>query len=173
MKTKQVMGIMKVISWVIFIGLCIKAGAIMVSAFVSLFVNQEAAGDLYQGLSLSPLYDFSRGHYSAAVLLIIALLVLKAYLFYLAIKALTGISLDKPFSLNVADLISRISYVSLGTGVLAMLADAYSGWLAKGGVAFQYNWGSPEFLFMGGLIFIIALIFKRGVEIQAENELTI
>jgi len=30
-----------------------------------------------------------------------------------------------------------------------------------------------EILFMAGLVFVIAQIFKRGVEMQAENELTV
>ncbi len=40
-------------------------------------------------------------------------------------------------------------------------------------IKFELDCGSSEFLFMAGIIFIIALIFKRGVEIQSENELTI
>ena len=33
--------------------------------------------------------------------------------------------------------------------------------------------GSDVWLFMGVILFVIAQIFKRGIEIQTENELTI
>jgi len=33
--------------------------------------------------------------------------------------------------------------------------------------------GADVWLFMGGILFFIAQIFKRGIEIQTENELTV
>jgi hypothetical protein len=33
--------------------------------------------------------------------------------------------------------------------------------------------GADVWLFMGVILYIIAQIFKRGIEIQAENELTV
>jgi hypothetical protein len=41
---------------------------------------------------------------------------------------------------------------------------------------FHISWigeNAGEFLFMAGLVFIISPIFKRGVELQSENELTV
>jgi hypothetical protein len=36
-----------------------------------------------------------------------------------------------------------------------------------------YLGGGAEFLLLGGIIFMIAEVFKRGIEIQTENELTV
>jgi hypothetical protein len=36
-----------------------------------------------------------------------------------------------------------------------------------------YVGGAAEFLLLGGIIFMIAEVFKRGIEIQTENELTV
>ncbi len=41
------------------------------------------------------------------------------------------------------------------------------------GVVTELHWESAGYLFMAGIIFIIALLFERGIEIQSENELTI
>ncbi|WP_271765615.1 DUF2975 domain-containing protein [Aquimarina algiphila] len=173
MKTKQVLSAMKIISWVIFIGLCIKLGAILISGIISLFVNKEASQNLYLGLDLSNLYDFSVRYYIMLLSLIVSIIALKAYMFYLVIKFFLKIDFDKPFTSTIAKLTSNISYISLWAGLLAYFANRYSKWLLKKGAVFEFDWGSSEFLFMAGIIFIIAFIFKRGVEIQSENELTV
>jgi hypothetical protein len=60
--TKQVLRILHVIAWIIFLGLCIKTGSILYSFFVSLFINTIAAKNIHMGLDLSDLY---RIQYSA------------------------------------------------------------------------------------------------------------
>lgn len=174
MKTKQILEIMKIVSWIIFIGLCIKAGALIISSFVSLFINQDAAKDLYLGLDLLEIYNYGKSYYISTLSFIITIGVLKAYLFYWVIKITSKISLEYPFSEAIANLITKISYISLSIGLVALLANNYSKWLLnKGIISFRLNWSSQEFIFMAGILFIIALIFKRGIELQNENDLTI
>ena len=173
MKTKQVLVIMKVISWIIFIGLCIKAGAMMVSFFVSLFVNNEATYNLYSNLDLSSLYKQNQRYFIVAMFLLILLLALKVFIFYLVIKIFSKFNLNNPFSLKVTNLVSKIGYVSLGTGVIAVIANSYRVWLINKGFLFPFGFGGSEFLFMAGILLIVVFLFKRGVELQNENDLTI
>jgi len=173
MKTKQILKTMYIISWIIFIGLCIKAGAMIISFFVSLFVNELAAENLYLGLDLSNLYEFKLLHYILIMSLIILINMLKAYLFYVVIKIFIAIDFDNPFDNSVARLISRISKYALLTGLVALLANTYSLWLINQSVFLPLNWGTSELLFMAGIIFIISYLFKRATEIQEENKLTI
>ncbi|MGZ0015862.1 DUF2975 domain-containing protein [Yeosuana sp. AK3] len=175
MKTKQVLMIMKVISWIIFIGLCIKAGTLIISSSVSLFVNPEAAKDLYLGLNLFTLYEFDMGHYIGIVLLLILLATLKAFIFYLVIKIFLKFDLKQPFTNCRANLISKISYVCLFTGMLSMVANKYDVWLIthRIGTHIPLDFGNEGLLFMSGILFIVAYIFKYGVEIQSENDLTV
>jgi hypothetical protein len=175
--TKLILTILHVIAWIIFLGLCVKTGAILYSFFVSLAINPMGAKNLYLGLNLSRLYNFDIGHYITVVSLIIILSGLKAFLFYLVIKMFLKINLVAPFSTDVSLLISRISYVALGIGILTVIANKYCDWLTKRGVAFPdlqaVLGGAGEFLLLGAIIFIIAQVFKRGIEIQTENELTV
>ncbi|MGC1205811.1 MAG: DUF2975 domain-containing protein [Flavobacteriaceae bacterium] len=173
MNTKQVLSVMKVVSWVIFIGLCINTGAIIISFLVSLFVNPEAASDLYINLNMSKLYEYNLWYYISMMSLIIALLALKAYIFFLVIKIFSKIHVNNPFSSNVAALVYKISYVALSIGVMSIIASSYKMWLVKKDFITPISFGSQEFLFMAGILFVVAFIFKRGVEIQNENELTI
>ena len=86
MKTSQILKSMKIVSWIIFIGICIKAGAILISFMVSLFINQEAAKDLYLGLDLSGIHSFSQAYYLAFVVFMLLLLVVQAFIFFLVLK---------------------------------------------------------------------------------------
>lgn len=179
MKTsaKQILTILHVVCWVVFIGLMINAGAIAFSYVLSLFVS-KGASNLYEGLNLSELKQYSTWHYTCIVSFMVALPALKAYLFYLVIRIFSKIDLDHPFSAQMADLILQISHVALGTGIVGIIANGYGQWLSKNGLesteTLRQHWnGSVEFLLLAGIIFLIAQIFLRGVEIQSEHELTI
>lgn len=176
-KTKQILRVMHIISWIIFIGLCIKTGAILFSFIVSLAINPDGAKNLHLGLDLSSLYEYDRGHYISVVVYIIGLSALKAWLFYLVIKVFMKINFVHPFSTAVSSLISRISRVALTIGLFTVAANGYCKWLMKKGVSFpdleDHLSGAGEFLMLAGIIFIIAQVFKKGIEIQSENELTV
>jgi hypothetical protein len=173
MKTKQILEILKVLAWIIFIGLCIRTGAMIISAFVSLFVNPQGAGILYSGLNLSDLLTYSQGYYIRLVSLVIFLSGLKAYLFFLVIKIISKISVTHPFSEQITSLIYKLSTVSLQIGILAVITNSYAKWLLKQPVQFSFEGGGTEFLFLAGILYVVMQIFKRGIELQNENELTI
>ena len=173
MKTKQILSIMHIVAWILFIGLCIKAGALIISFFVSLFVNEYAVQNIYLGLDFSRLYNFSQLHYIITVSLIILIASLKANLFYLLINVFRKVDFNSPFTEPVAQLLSKINKVVLYTALIALLASGYSAWLHQQTFFYPYNWGAQSLLFMAGVVFIVALLFKRAVEIQSENELTI
>lgn len=164
---------MKVLSWIIFIGLCIKTGAILISATISLFINPEASQNLYLGPDLPELYSSNTWYYVNTLSFIISISSLKAYLFYLVINIFLKINLDQLFSSLMISLIRKISQVALGIGIVALLAQNYSKWFLHRGQIISEKWGAEEFLFLAGIIFVIGLVFKRGIEIQSENELTI
>ncbi len=172
-KTNQVLTVMHIVSWIVFIGLCIQTGAILITSFISLFVNPEAAQNLYLGLDLSELLAHDKRQYLYVLSFIIGLSALKAYLFYLVITVFKKLNLNHPFSSSVVSIITKISHVALGTGIVGLIAENYSRWFLHRGIAVEQDWGSTGFLFLAGIIFIIALVFKRGTEIQSENELTI
>ncbi len=171
-RTEQILTVMHILAWVAFIGLMIEAGAILVSYGVSC-VNPEAAKNLYRGLNLYNLRQFNFWHYTLSVSFMVALSSMKAFVSFLVIKTLSKVNLMNPFKIEVARILERISYVLLGTWFIAMLNNAHTGWLLKKTGALQGDWVAGEFIFMAGLVFIISQVFKRGVEIQSENDLTV
>ncbi len=173
MKTTLILKLMNVLFWIVFIGLCIETGALLVSFFVSLFVNPESAQNLYMGLDLQNVYNLDIEKYIGVSSFLIALTAMKAYLAYLVVKLFMKFDLNHPFNESTALIISKISHYALSIGVVALIADQYGTRVMRQGIALQIDWGADQFLFFAGIIYIIALVFKKGVEIQNENELTI
>lgn len=85
--------------------------------------------------------------------------------------------LQKPFNNFVAVQISRISYFTLSIGFLGYIASKSTMHLNHKGFTTnhldQFWSDSQAFILMGAVVYIIATIFKKGVEIQNENDLTI
>ena len=170
--TKQVLRVLYFLTWIAFIAVSVKAGAIIISFVVS-WMNPEAARDIYKGMDLHALKAFSTWHYSLAVAFMVVVLCLKATVLELAIKAMSKVNLANPFSSGVARIMEKISYTLLAASVIAILGNIHADWiLKKTGLELEQSAGG-EFLFVAGLVFVISQIFKRGVELQSENELTV
>jgi len=171
-RTEQILIVMYILAWVAFIGYNIQAGVFLITYGVGL-VNPGAATDLYQGLNLYELMQYNFWHYTLSVSFLAAIPMMKAYVSFLAIKALSVVNLVNPFTTAVAERLEKISYVMLGTWVVAMLSNAHTSWLLKKTGELQGDWISGDSIFAAGIVFIMAQVFKRGVEIQSENDLTV
>ena len=125
------------------------------------------------GLDLLNVYNFNVEYYLGIASFLIALSALKTYLAYLVIKLFMKFDINYPFNQKTASAIINMSYYALSIGVVAIIAENYGSRIMKQGLILQIDWGAEPFLFFAGVIYIIALVFKRGVEIQNENELTI
>jgi len=165
-----------VVAWIIFVGLCIEAGALIVNFIFSLF-KPEIVKNLYQKLDLSEMYNRSRWVYFGIYSFILFISILKACLFYIVIRLMHKMDLLKPFNTFVAKQISQISYYTLSIGLISYIARQLSKNLMHHGLVTdnlnQFWEDSQAFILMGAVIYIIATIFKKGVDIQNENDLTV
>ncbi|AFL81640.1 hypothetical protein Aeqsu_2180 [Aequorivita sublithincola DSM 14238] len=174
MKTNVIMKIMNIVFWIVFIGLCIKTGTLIVSFFMSVFAGPEASEPLYLGVDFFDYENIDLNHYINLLSFLTVLTGMKAYIAYLVVKLFMKFDLNYPFNENAAKLISKIAYFALSIGIVALIANQYTERMLKRGAEIsQIDWGAEEFLFFAGIIYILALVFKRGVEIQSENDLTI
>ena len=164
---------MNVLFWLVFIGFCIKTGALFLSFFLSLFINTEAAKDLYLGLNLFELFTYSKSHYIIVGSLLIVLTGLKANMAYYVIKIFMKFNLSKPFKGRLSNLFLKISHLALGAGILAIISRYYTREILKQGIAIPIDWSGNEILFFAGVIYLFALVFKKGAELQTENDLTV
>ncbi|NJO91460.1 MAG: DUF2975 domain-containing protein [Chloroflexia bacterium] len=165
-----------IIAWIIFVGLCIEAGGLIVNFFFSLY-KPEFVQNLYQKLDLSAMYDRSKCAFFSMYSFILTISVLKAYLFYIVIILSSKFNLAKPFSSYVSEQITKISYYTLSIGLLSLLARQVAKNLQHHGYVIdtlnQFWADSQAFILMAAVIYVIATIFAKGVEIQNENDLTV
>jgi hypothetical protein len=165
-----------VVVWIIFIGLSIEAGGIIVNFIYSLF-KPEVVRNLYQKLDLSEMYARSQVVYFMMYSFLMAIAVLKAHLFYALIRLMMNFNLAKPFSAEVVQQITRLSYFTLSIGLLSLIARETAEKLQQHGFVLDkldQFWGdSQAFILMAAVVYVIASIFKKGVEIQNENDLTV
>ena len=165
-----------IVAWLIFVGLCIEAGGLIVNFFFSLY-KPEFVQNLYQKLDLTEMYNDSRLAFFGVYGFILTISILKACLFYTVIRLMHTMDLSKPFSTFVARQFSLISYYTLSIGLLSYIArQLVKNLMPHGFVTDSLNqfWAdSQAFILMGAIIYIIATIFKKGVDIQNENDLTV
>lgn len=165
-----------VVAWIIFVGLCIEAGGIIVNFIFNLW-KPEFVPKLYQKLDLSEMYKDSKLAFFGIYSFILSISILKAWLFYIVITLMHKMDLSKPFDTFVSKQISQISYFTLSIGLISYIARQFSKNLMHRSIVsanLDQFWGDSEaFILMGAVIYIIATIFKKGVAIQNENDLTV
>lgn len=165
-----------IIAWVIFVGLCIEAGGLIVNFFFSIF-KPEFVKNLYQPLDLTQMYNNSKWVFFGIYSFILSISILKALLFYVVIMLMHKMDLTKPFNSFVSEQILRLSYLTLSIGFFSVIArkitDNISHHSATTIQLNQFWTDSDAYILMGAVIYIIAIIFKKGVDIQNENDLTV
>jgi hypothetical protein len=165
-----------IIAWLIFVGLSIEAGGLVVNFVFSLY-RPEFVQNLYQKLDLSEMYERSKWAFFGMYSFILVISILKAVLFYVVGMLVSEINLSKPFNSHVSKQISKISYYTLSIGLLSYIARESARNLQHHGFVTdtlnQFWADSQAFILMAAVIYVIATIFKKGVEIQSENDLTV
>ena len=171
MKTEKLLKIMKFFSWLAFIGLMIKAGAILFTYFLSIN-NAEVSKDLYEGMNLFEYREYSFIQYSFIIGYKILLYATEAYIAFLVIKLLQKLNIKQPFNLDVQHFMQQISKGIFYLWIIAIVHNTHMQLIGKKN-NFEMDLFSSDFVFLSVIIFIFAQIVKRGIEIQSENDLTI
>lgn len=167
---------LQVISWIIFIGLSIDAAALLVNFIVSIW-KPGLVGNLYQKLDLRTLYQQNQWVYFGLYSFVLSIAFMKATLFWIVIKMMHKIDLSKPFSSFVSEQIKKISACTLSIGLFSHIAreiarnNQHHGYAT--GVLESFWEDSQAYIFMAAVVYVIYIIFKKGIELQNENELTV
>lgn len=178
--SQQMLKILYILSWIIFIGLCIEAGGFIFNTIFTLFIDPSKTPQFWSEIDLSALYAYNATHFITQGSLISIVAVLKAILFYLIVKIIHDKKLDlaQPFNNATQRFISNSAYLSIGIGLFSNWGANFAKWCTLQNVKMpavesMHMDGADVWLFMGVILLVIAQIFKRGIEIQTENELTV
>ncbi|SDG53197.1 hypothetical protein SAMN05421827_107204 [Pedobacter terrae] len=179
--TNQLLKVLQILCWIIFVGLCVEAGGVLVNTIITLFINAHDVRNFWDGAAyLTSVYRLDHGYFLVIDVVVIIVAILKAIMFYLIIKlfAEKKISISQPFGIELKNFISKQAVLALGIGFFAHLGYRYITWLTEKGLitanlqSLNID-GADVWLFMAVILFLITQLIKKGIEIQKENNLTI
>jgi len=179
-KPDYILKALNILSWILFIGICIEAGGFIFNTFFTLLLNPAGASKFWTQVNLSELYTHNQSHYISVTSLMIIVAVLRAVMFYIIVKIFYDkkLSISQPFNETVKQFILKIAYLALGIGLFSFWGAKYTEGLVNQGINMPdiqhlRMGGADVWLFMGITLLVIAQIFKKGIELQNENDLTI
>lgn len=178
--TKHILQVLYVISWIVFIGVCFEAGSFICSAVFMLMAEPATAKLSWPLGNLFDLYQYDKVYFMIITFIMSLVAVMRSVLFYQIVKLLHNKKLDLsgPFNEVVRRFILSLAYLSLFIGFFSQVGVKHVGWMVKQGVKmpdieYLRLGGADVWLFMGVILLVIAYMFKRGIEIQSEHELTV
>ena len=174
MKTKTILAVLQILAFLGGIGYSIQCGSQILSLVAS-FINPDWAKRVYEAhAELFILRDQHIYAYVFAMLIVIAVPAAKALIWYQLANLLLKLKIETPFSLTVANRLQTVSYLLVGIWALSVIGKLYLDWLSKTmatpltGISI-----GDESFFIAGIAYVFSQIFRRGVEIQDENQLTV
>ena len=171
-RTEIILKVLNVFAWIAFIALMVKSGAVLF-AYCYTIVKPNTAKDFYEHQNVYPLMQYNFWQYTTSIVLRAAIPAIQSYTAFLIIKVLSQIKLANPFTMEVARLLEKISFFILATWAIAVMYNSYATWLIKEYPGLPLTMASGDSIFLAGVVFLFAQIFRKGVEIQSENELTV
>lgn len=173
-QTEKILDILRIVAWVSFIGSIILLTVKVVAFTVGLLAPSTNMTFSGTDIKLSGLRKDHLKEYIFAFSLLIVIAFLNVQVWKNVKDVLYKINLKSPFSIEVANILEKIGYFLISVWAIGSMADGYLDFLSKRidgvemGVDIDFN-----YIFTAGIVYIISQIFKRGVELQEENELTV
>jgi len=174
-RTEIILTVLKFLALLGVIGYCIVWGS-QLTTLVASFINPDWAKRTYEvDLTLFSIREHNTAFYVYAMCLTIAVSVIKALVWYLVFKLLSALKLQTPFSMGVEKKLESIAYLLLAIWIVgSFFWKTYMHYLTKEtGIQLATGNGGDEYFFIAGMMYIISQVFKRGIEIQEENQLTV
>ena len=174
-KTQTILTVSKILALIGGIWYSILCGSRLLTLVAS-FINPEWAKRTYEAdLTLFSIREQSMGFFIFAMCLTIVAFALKALIWYVVFELLSKLKLQTPFSIEVEKKLEKIAYLMLAVWIVSTIFWKTCLYYVSvnTGIQLATNNSGAEYLFMAGMIYIISQVFKRGIEIQEENQLTV
>lgn len=174
-RTEIILIILKYLAIVAAIGFSIECGSQLLY-FIGSFINPEWAGNVYGAEAVwSRIHEVNTWNFIGVMSLIISISALEAWVWYLIFDLLQKLELKSPFSMVVTKKLETTAHLLLGVWVLGViLVQTYAHHSIKAlGLELPRKYVGDEYIFIAGIVYIVSKIFRRGIELQEENQLTV
>lgn len=179
-RTHYIQKTVYIVSWIIFIAVCIEAGSFIFSTMFTLLLGPQGAHKFWKPVDLSKLYNYDQSRFVMITSLMIIVAIMRALMFYIIVKIFHDKKLDltQPFNEAVKGFVLKITYLAFGIALFSFWGQKLSEGLESQGVIMPGLQklglgGADVWLFMGVTLLVIAEMFKKGIELQEENDLTV
>ncbi|RFS16915.1 DUF2975 domain-containing protein [Emticicia sp. C21] len=171
-RTQSILQVVRIIALIGYIGAIIHGLRIIIPYIIGFFTETIATDT---GTGLDHLRQPHLFIYISLMALVIAIAIIKIEIWNTLRNIIEKLNLHSPFSMEVASSIQKMSYTILTLGALFLGGDIYLGYIADTitGINLTIFKTDYQYLLSAGIVYVIAQIFKRGLELQEENELTV
>lgn len=145
-----------------------------------MLVRPDLEGRFWKEVDLNALYMYNQNHFVYITSLMVIVAVLRTIMFYLIIKIFPDKIFNPlhPFNEAVKRFLGNLSYLAFGIGLFSFWGAGLAESLRAQGVFIPDTKalrlaGADVWLFMGVILLIISVVFKKGIELQNENDLTV
>lgn len=174
-----VLWVVLILTWIIFVGLSIVAGAYVTNTVFAIF-KPDVVPYLWQEAKLLPLFEYDRVYFSIQMALLALAVILQSTLFYQIIMVLHAKKVDfsQPFNEGLNRFLKNLSVLSLIIGISCHIAEKFSVAMIKKGIPMPSSEkmhvdGGDVWIFMSIILLVVTLVIRKGIELKKENDLTI
>lgn len=173
-KTETILTYLKVVVLITYIGAIVQGAAMMIPLVIGLFADSVGVAYFQPNEKMTALKEISFTLYFFVTTLIVAKIVIGINIWEKVRAILEDVRMDNPFKASVSDGIEQLSYSILGFAIVNIAGNFYIEHLNKRhGVNLDGFESGFNLLMAAAILYIIGQIFKRGIEIQQENDLTV
>jgi hypothetical protein len=171
MKTDKILMILRVLAWVILVGYAINFASQLFTFGWKVFHPETfGSSDATNPRSAQDALLI----YIRVMSFILILSGMYVYLWYSVTGLLSGINLNNPFTAEVAKKMEGIAYILFNLWVVSMIGHQVNKRISLDiDASYDVAQVSTEFLLIAGIVYIISQVYKHGVALQQEQDLTI
>ncbi len=182
-QTEKILTILRVIAWIGYVGWLLIFGAVVIMSFFGLLSSSAEFTKLpvmnIDNLEIT--FQTMKEKYPNHFIVYVGLMIIETFLvlkiWEISKNILSNMNVQSPFSQEMARKIEKIAWLIFVCWLIEMAGNLYNKYFlitTNGGNELEFKLSTGfSYLYMAGIIYLISQIFKRGVELQEENELTV
>lgn len=155
------------------IGLMIKFWSILWVTLSHHFSWEGFIRKFYDGIDFTKIWHTDTVAFNILMLFALLVNILKINLFLSALNILKKIDVQNPFVQDITPILKKISVFAFVIGFSAVLLQGYIELAVSNDLILSTQIGESNYLWLAAIVYIVTLVYQKGISIQSEIDLTI